>query len=112
MSLFRSSLTAYTCVAILAVDFPLFPRRFAKAETYGTGLMDGGPGGFVFSSALMAGLRHARGRGGGGGGGVAERLQRVARSMGILVAIGVARLVTTKAVDYQVRCVPARSSRC
>ena len=103
ISLFRASLTVYTCVAILAVDFPLFPRRFAKAETYGTGLMDGGPGGFVFSSALMAGLRHAR-RGHKSGGGVGGRLLRVARSMGLLVAVGMARLVTTKAVDYQVRC--------
>ena len=36
---FRASLMLLTIGAILAVDFPVFPRKFAKTESYGTSLV-------------------------------------------------------------------------
>ena len=44
----------YTCTCILAVDFPAFPRRYAKAETYGSGLMDVGVGGIILAMGLVS----------------------------------------------------------
>jgi phosphatidylinositol glycan class W len=53
VSAFRGGLMLLTCASILAVDFRAFPRRLAKAENYGQGLMDVGVGAFVFAAGLV-----------------------------------------------------------
>ncbi|KAG5524176.1 hypothetical protein RHGRI_030993 [Rhododendron griersonianum] len=38
ISSYRVSIMVVTCLCILAVDFRIFPRRYAKTDTYGTSL--------------------------------------------------------------------------
>ena len=93
---FRASMMVATCIGILAVDFPAFPRRYAKAETFGTGLMDVGVGSFVLSNALVG--REGKG---GVGRGLMARAARAFRQASPLVLLGAVRLLSTKGIDYQ-----------
>jgi len=57
---FRAFALVSTGIAILAVDFVVFPRRYCKTETYGTGLMDIGVGVFIFVNGISS--AEARGK--------------------------------------------------
>ncbi|KAF2201621.1 GPI-anchored wall transfer protein 1 [Delitschia confertaspora ATCC 74209] len=101
---YRGAMIVSTCVAILAVDFPIFPRRFAKVENWGTSLMDLGVGSFVFSSGVVSvrsslkdqvNKTHQR---------LSQRLsQRLLGSVRHsipLLALGLIRLFSVKGLDY------------
>ena len=108
ITVYRSWLMLGTALAILAVDFRVFPRRFCKTETFGFGLMDTGVGSFIVSHALTS--VHARAGAAGASSShrpagaetcvVAQGLH-VLRAVAPLVALGVLRLLTIKAVSYQ-----------
>ena len=92
LTVFRSTMMVYTAISILGVDFHVFPRRLAKTETFGTGLMDLGVGSFVLSGGLTS--RSARRS-------VASNLDRTLRKTIPLLALGLLRLFTLKGIDYQ-----------
>ncbi|ONL98493.1 transferase transferring acyl groups [Zea mays] len=128
ISSYRVSVVLVTCLCILAVDFKIFPRRYAKAETYGSGIvsfdipcsatlkMDLGVGSFVVANALVS--RQARN--------IASMCQSASvyqihmmyltvfllgflrsfkaalSSISPLVFLGFARIISTWGVDYQV----------
>lgn len=97
ITIYRSAMMVLTITCILAVDFPVFPRRFAKTETWGTSVMDLGVGSFVFSMGVIS---------------VRRRLKRpdipffcelkdsIVQTSKILV-LGLLRLISVKRLNYQ-----------
>ena len=89
-----------TCVAILAVDFRIFPRRLAKVETWGTSLMDLGVGSFVFSSGVISARPILKDRLVQKPSRLSRRMRDAMRHSSPLLALGVARLLSVKGLDY------------
>lgn len=96
VTLFRVFVNVKTAISILAVDFSVFPRRYAKTETYGTGVMDFGVGAFVFANALVC--PEARGKNFSGS--KLSHLKQQLLSAWPLFALGMGRLVSVKMTSY------------
>ncbi|KAI9837041.1 MAG: Glucosaminyl phosphatidylinositol (GlcN-PI) nositol acylation protein [Sarea resinae] len=89
-----------TCIAILAVDFRIFPRRFAKVENWGTSLMDLGVGSFVFSAGVVSVRPLLKEQHAGRSTALGKRLYASARHSLPLLALGLVRLYSVKGLDY------------
>lgn len=83
---YRAGMNLATAMCILAVDFNIFPRRFAKTETYGISLMDVGVGSFVIAHGL-------------GGSSHSSLRKTFMKTLPILV-LGFLRLLTVKLSNY------------
>ncbi len=95
---FRAFMNIATIMSILAVDFPIFPRRLAKCEVYGKGLLDIGVGSFIFSHGLVSPM--ARGKVQNGASKLGNILKNVTGCFPIIF-IGILRLISVKATGYQ-----------
>lgn len=100
---FRALTNIVTAICILAVDFRVFPRRFAKTEVYGYSLMDTGVGLFVLANALVA--PEARDLSISRQGGFRQTLMRnmksCLRSCVPLLALGFGRFAVIEYLGYQ-----------
>ncbi|MCJ1309627.1 Glucosaminyl phosphatidylinositol (GlcN-PI) nositol acylation protein [Agyrium rufum] len=97
---YRGAMMVVTCLAILAVDFRIFPRRFAKVETWGTSLMDIGVGSFVFSAGTVGVRSSLREQATARKTGMPSRLGQALRHSGPLLVLGFIRLYSVKGLEY------------
>ena len=88
LSNYRASMLLVTSICIFGVDFQVFPRRFAKTEDLGFGVMDIGVGSFVFSAGLVAPLT------------IPKWKNHLLNRSFILICLGLLKYISTKLVDY------------
>lgn len=100
---FRAFTNLITAICILAIDFHIFPRKFAKTELFGYSLMDTGVGLFIFANALVApeakdfalkpriGFFHT----------ISKNIKHSARSCIPLLILGFSRSVAIEVLGYQ-----------
>ncbi|XP_077287218.1 glucosaminyl-phosphatidylinositol-acyltransferase PIGW-like [Arctopsyche grandis] len=88
----RALVSLLTVHCILAVDFNIFPRHFAKTERYGYSLMDTGVGLFIFTNAIVPSKVSKYG--------LFKSLERNAKPCIVLFILGYARVMIIKEVDY------------
>ncbi|KAL1726660.1 GWT1-domain-containing protein [Schizophyllum commune] len=99
LSTFRAHMLLMTILAILAVDFPVFPRELAKCETFGVSLMDVGVGSFVFAAGIVSALpilkdpAYLRAP-------TLPKVLSVARKAAPIIVLGLVRVALVKGTEY------------
>ena len=101
VTLLRTYITLFTAIAILAVDFNIFPRRLAKAETYGSGLMDVGVGMFMLAHGITAPEARCQSNRRLSLRSYLKLLLVTVKNILPLFVVGLLRLIFVKGTDYQ-----------
>ncbi|KAL7543000.1 hypothetical protein ACHAXR_012284 [Thalassiosira sp. AJA248-18] len=102
LSIHRSCVYVLTTIAILAVDFPIFPRRFCKTEIGGYGWMDLGAASFIIIAGWTSALAAAGPLSNPSKATTFFSLVRKAiKKCTPLLLIGFIRLTTNKGLEYQ-----------
>ena len=101
LSATRSYVNIFTAIAILAVDFHIFPRRFAKAETYGVGVMDVGVGSYMMCHGMVSSEARSNQTGNHNRLGYFQSILMCLKKVLPYIVIGLLRLTTINATDYQ-----------
>ncbi|RDB28918.1 GPI-anchored wall transfer protein 1 [Hypsizygus marmoreus] len=99
LTVYRAHMMLMTILAILAVDFPVFPRSLAKCETFGVSLMDLGVGSFVFSQGIVSAiplLKDPSYLSAPAG----PKLLSVTRKVLPIIILGVVRVLLVKGTEY------------
>ena len=103
LTVHRATIYIQTAIAILAVDFPIFPRRYCKTEVGGYGWMDLGAASFIImagwsssssatSSSATANKDHLS---------TIKSMKKAVVKCTPLFLLGIIRLITIKGVEYQ-----------
>ncbi|KAL7471457.1 hypothetical protein ACHAXS_011738 [Conticribra weissflogii] len=107
LSIHRASVYLLTTIAILAVDFPIFPRRFCKTETVGYGWMDLGAASFIIiagwtsSSSSISRYSFPSSRGVKETSAHQKSIRKLLKKCTPLLILGLIRLATNKGLEYQ-----------
>ena len=103
LTLTRTYINLFTAVAILGVDFKIYPRRLAKAELYGAGLMDVGVGSFLMAHGLTSPEAREQGPNirGNPQRGYFGLIGLTVRHVLPLLVLGFVRLLAVKTLGYQ-----------
>lgn len=102
LTTYRAHMMLMTILAILAVDFPVFPRYLAKCETFGVSLMDLGVGSFVFSQGVVSAIPLIRDENYLTAP-LLPKVVRVTRKCIPVIVLGLVRVLLVKGTEYPVR---------
>ena len=87
---FRGQMLIVTCICILAVDFPIFPRRYAKTENYGYSRMDLGVGLFALAHGMVSSEARSK----------SSKFIELILENAVLLILGLIRLISIKYFSY------------